>query len=354
LSFVIPDDLTDEFTPPFDQALFDAVIANDPAAVKARLDAGVDPDQIRGDAEQKTPLVRAVKGGCHECMRLLLAAGADVHLVDPHYRSPLRIALHRHDAEAARILLEHGADPLFAAASTRANGTDYNSVVTDIDVAEEGDPALAQTVIEASHKFQLCRLLRETPASKPNDIAAITALLDKGCPIDIKDENDRTALMYACIDKDFPLVKLLLDRGANPNVTMHDGDCTALHFACGDFREPNLDVIRILLEHGADPHKVSKQGRTLIHCAARSRNEGVMKLLVEKGVSPLMRDKRGMTPAEAYVRDQMGKGDDVSGVMTRVEEWHHNVIDMIAHDATQLKAPVQPLKKLHFAPKKSA
>ena len=338
--------------PPADTALFAAVEANDVATVKARLDAGVDPNQPRGNEDGRTPLILAIEQGYYDCMRLLLDGGANAHFYEEGYRSPLRVALHKQDAAAVKILLEYGADPFYDAATKRADGTEYNVCMTDLQVAAEGDPAIAQMVKDASHKFEICHLLKKTKAAEPNDIPAITALLDKGCPVDAQNYDGRTALMYACGDKDGALIQLLLDRGANPNITMNDGMTTALYFACvGSHPPPDAGIVKMLLDRGADPYKLGKNGRTLMHSVAHGKNEEVLKLLVEKGVSPLVRDDRGYTPAEAVIADQMGTAEEIAPLMDRVNAWHENVIDTIAQDAVKLGAPIQSMKKLRFAPR---
>ncbi len=340
--------------PPADVALFDAVRNNDLAALKSRIDAGIDLNQPRGDGRGegigRSPLTLAIELNHYDCMRMLLDAGANVHFSTEDYLSPLRVALHQQDAASVQILLDHGADPFYFAGTKRADGTEYGKAVTDLEVAAEGDQALAQMVEDAAPKFELCHLLETTKPTEPNDIAAITALLDRGCPVNIKDNEGRNALIYACVDADAPLIRLLLDRGADPNLTMNDGETTAFHYAVA-CHNSNAGIVRMLLDAGADLHNMSKSGRTMMHSAARSGNQEILQLLAERGLSPEARDAKGHTPASAFVADQMGTDDDIHPVMDRVVAWRENLIETISRDATQLAAPVQPMKKLRFAPK---
>ena len=46
------------------------------------------------------------------------------------------------------------------------------------------------------------------------------------------------------------MVRLLLDRGADPNVRCEGDSATPLHFAA---EKEAVDMIRLLVEHGADP-----------------------------------------------------------------------------------------------------
>lgn len=334
--------------PPSDQALFDAVNANDPAAIKARLDAGVPADQMRGDAEGKTPVIRAIEGARHGCLRVLLDSGADVHLADTDYRSPLRWALHKQDIDSVGILLEHGADPYYEACSTGPDGKSYEASVTDLFIASQGDPAIAQIVAEASRKFKICEMLRTARAGDPNDIPGIAKLLDEGCPVNVLDEHGRTALMYACTDRYNVLVKLLLDHGADPEMSACDGETKPLYLACvGRLPPADPEIVQMLIDHGANPRFVSKEGYTYMHAAATSGSEAVMKLIaMHHGASVTAETKDGQSPLGRAI--EYGNKDAIP-VVESVVEWHKGYLDGLARDATQLNSPLRPSKRLSLA-----
>jgi ankyrin repeat protein len=60
----------------------------------------------------------------------------------------------------------------------------------------------------------------------------------------------RTALLYAATGPFPETVRILLDKGAEPNVIDSDEHFTPLMHAAA---EGNLDVVKILLEAGSDP-----------------------------------------------------------------------------------------------------
>jgi ankyrin repeat protein len=60
----------------------------------------------------------------------------------------------------------------------------------------------------------------------------------------------RTALHFAINSCDEPSVKRLLDRGADPNIRDEGDNAMPLHFAA---EKGHLGIIRLLVEHGADP-----------------------------------------------------------------------------------------------------
>lgn len=78
-------------------------------------------------------------------------------------------------------------------------------------------------------------------------------LLDKGTPIDTRDEQGRTALMAAVSESNGYLVSILLDSGADANALDNDGD-SPLDVAryCPYYRiDRHNDIIDALLVRGA-------------------------------------------------------------------------------------------------------
>ena len=75
--------------------------------------------------------------------------------------------------------------------------------------------------------------------------------------------DNRTSLMYHAYRGNESRVEWLLARGAEPDgVITSGGGCAALHFAA---QEGNAGVCRLLLKHGADVEKRSKNGTSVLH-----------------------------------------------------------------------------------------
>jgi ankyrin repeat protein len=93
-------------------------------------------------------------------------------------------------------------------------------------------------------------------------------------------------LIEAASAGDAPRVATLLD--ANPGIINERGGSgtrTALHFAASARRE---DVVRILLEHGADPNiRCEGDAATPLHFAAEHGDMGIIRLLIEHGADPV-------------------------------------------------------------------
>ena len=72
-------------------------------------------------------------------------------------------------------------------------------------------------------------------------------MVEAGMPVDICDGDDQNALMKAADENQTDVVRYLLNNGANVN-KQNSWGMTALHFA---FNSNSTDAMRILLQHGA-------------------------------------------------------------------------------------------------------
>jgi ankyrin repeat protein len=77
----------------------------------------------------------------------------------------------------------------------------------------------------------------------------VRILLDAGCTIDQRDSMDRTALLYGATGPFPETVEMLLDNGAEPDMVDSDEHFSALMHAAA---EGNLNVVKVLIRHGAD------------------------------------------------------------------------------------------------------
>ncbi|HEV2470738.1 MAG TPA: ankyrin repeat domain-containing protein [Candidatus Sulfotelmatobacter sp.] len=106
-----------------------------------------------------------------------------------------------------------------------------------------------KTLEAASSTAEAFASLRD--AAGKGDLARLNALLDAHPDLinERGGEGVRTALHQAVFGNSEAAVKLLLDRGANPNIRCEGDNAYPLHFAVEKHRFP---IIRLLVEHGAD------------------------------------------------------------------------------------------------------
>ena len=85
-------------------------------------------------------------------------------------------------------------------------------------------------------------------AVRKGDLAAVKAALDAGVPVDHPFRYERTALSFAAARGQVEIVKLLLERGADPNKKDSFYGATPFNWAAN---EQHVEVVRMLVEKGA-------------------------------------------------------------------------------------------------------
>jgi hypothetical protein len=133
-----------------------------------------------------------------------------------------------------------------------------------------------------------------------------------------------TALHVAACAYDEPLVRALVERGADVGATNRRG-AQPLHYAADGTTDDERghqeqhDTVVALIELGADPHATDKNGATPLHRAARTRRASAVAALLDKGADPAPRNKNGSTPADLATRTT-GRGGSGSPVARARQE----------------------------------
>jgi ankyrin repeat protein len=159
-----------------------------------------------------TPLMYAARSNCGECVEVLLKHKADVNLADPSFVVPLSIAMMNGNWDIAKRLVEAGAD---------VNQWDMN-----------GSSPLHVAIANMNNAGSRNPLDQDKP-NKASSRELITMLLDRGANPNqqlywgggFSSAADRgmTPFLAACATGDIELVKLLLEHGANPKLATSDG-----------------------------------------------------------------------------------------------------------------------------------
>lgn len=123
--------------------------------------------------------------------------------------------------------------------------------------------------------------------------------LRKGVDVNIKDQSGYSPLHYAARRGDLGICQLLLKYSAQVDATTKAGQATPLHRA--SFMG-HSDVVRLLLDHGADPLCLDSDGMTALHKAIEGGHAGTAIILLTAAPQcKSVQDARGRLPADLSV-----------------------------------------------------
>ena len=316
---------------------------NDTDLASRLLKAGADPKAR--NRLGSTPLAEAAFNANTEMIRALLDAGADPNAAGPDGQTPLMIVARTANVEAAKLLLAKGANPnvkeaqrgqtalMWAAAA--GQGSVVRALLAagaEVDVKSALD--LMTPLVSGEPRAQprppggMTAMLF---ATREGCMDCVKALVEKGAKIDLPDPEGVTPLISAIFNAHFDAAKYLIEHGAN--VDRWDWWGRSPLYLAVDYNtlphggrpdQPSLDetlpidIVRMLLERGANPNLQLKLlppyratgadrgvdsmlgvGATPLLRAAKGMDAPAIKLLLEHGAMVDLPNNQGMTPTLA-------------------------------------------------------
>jgi uncharacterized protein len=249
------------------------------------------------------PLVFAARQDCLKCVEVLLGAGADVNQQTHYGWTALLTATQNRHYQLAAYLLDHGANPNIS----NNGGWSPLYLATDNRNIETGDYPVRKPDMD---HLDYIKLLIDKGANVNARVCGVKSTATK-CEGDSTEtrtnftmqwlyEDGATPFLRAAQSSDLELLKLLLAHGADPKIKTSN-DITALDVAAGLgwvegvtyewSPEDNLATVKLCLDLGIDPNLADDQGRTALHGAAHKGRNAVIQMLVDHGADLEAHDK---------------------------------------------------------------
>jgi len=261
-----------------------------------------------------TPLLYAARSGCLACAEALVRGGADINLPDPEGITPLIMAGLNFSFDIGALLVKKGAE--LNVWDTWGRSPLYS--VVDMNTLPTGGRADRPSSDKTSGT-ELVKMMLEHGANPNLQIKLVPplrSLRDDRGP-DAVLQPGTTALARAAKGGDVEVVRLLLAHGANPTLPTVQG-VTPMMMAAGtgyngrDSRgryqteDEAIEITKMLLAAGADINQVANDGGTALHGAAGRGRNALVNLMVSNEADPRIKDGRGRTPAD--VANGVGSG----------------------------------------------
>jgi ankyrin repeat protein len=248
---------------------------SDPDMAKALITAGAKLEVA--NSYGVTPLLQASRAGDAEMVEILLKAGADPKHAHTEGETPLMAASRAGSVPAVRLLLDRGADPNAADAFQQETALMWASAEGHVDVVDVLLNAGADPNRKAHVNAITSRRNADHPtggftalmwAARNGHEAVVRRLAKGGADLNLKNGDGASASMIAIWNDRFDMSAILIGLGADANdgslymaVEMRDATTDQFAFDGSRLRPDNpnkmtaLDLVKYLVEHGADPNK---------------------------------------------------------------------------------------------------
>lgn len=312
-----------------------AAMNGNAAILRRLLSAGADVNSATPGGE--TALMTAARTGNVEAVSLLLERGANVNAKDAvRSQTALMWAVTENHPAVVKLLAARGADVKAQTAITQPRG-EYTPARAG---GASGNGIIRQRALPTKDGGMTPLLF----AVRDGNVAMTRLLLELGADINQTSGNRTSPLLIALLNGQVALATELLERGANPNLTddykrgalfaaieLRNFNHEKYPFLYDDGRDP-LELIAALLKKGADPNLrtdttpvhglmqfdgswVNFDGQTPFIRAALSGDIAVMRLLLQHGADPNIATTQGSTalmaasginwiPAQTFTRPE--------------------------------------------------
>ena len=316
--------------------------------------AGAKDDKIYAGLNMDETLLKAARLGDYIKVKQVLDNGANPNFSDKNGVTPLLAAAHTGSSAALKMLLAANVEVNFVPSGLR-----------QFALSKSHAPLNERELMEAASRGETAL----NAAVRQGHTEEAHFLISKGAKIDLANRHGEAPLFVAVTAGNLEMVKMLLERGANPNSVEQDNRRNRMALAkhamgknsvlIAAVQKGHLDVAKLLVESGADVDYRGFMGKTAAYVAVENgRRKQLGYLLDEKadvniaglaGISPLMEaaklgnrrlvaDLLGAAarvnmieqPELGYAREtQGGSSSGMTALMFAARGGHDDVVDQL-------------------------
>jgi len=249
-----------------------------------------------------TPLLYAARDGRADIARILVESKADVQQADVNGITSLLMAITNNHLGVAQFLLQKGANP------NAADQWGRTPLYAAVEIRNRDYGRNNEHEVDRPAALELIKALLDRGASvnaRTKEAPPIRRFITPLGDLSWVDFTGQTAFLRAALAGDTTLMRLLLEKGADPNIATFAGT-TALMAAAGvnwmggqtftESKEALMEAVQLCLDKGADVNAANSMGVTAVIGAANRGSDEILEFLVKKGARLDVKDKEGRTP----------------------------------------------------------
>ena len=309
-------------------ALIEAAMVNGNIdVVKVLIDTGADINAVESYLN-KTALLMAIEYSDNETIELLIKYKADINHIDNEGNAPIDIATRLNKTDIVNLLIKNGAPNDLTRAikygvtdqveyllskSKNIDALDSNGDTALTLAIKENNVNLVKMIINKGANINIISFINNysdeySPlmiASKNGNKEIVNLLIKNGANVNLLNSSSMSALMTTTYDRhlitpeQIEVMKILIDAGANPNLSIIENETTLDRVWGNDIAS------KLLINNGADVNGIEIfSGFTKLMGAAYAGDDIMVKYLLNHGADHTFRDYEEDKTALMFAKDR--------------------------------------------------